>query len=82
MQEHTSSAEVPVVIVGAPAGNHLAVGQTKVAVPLLAESLLNQMSFLAPAVGFEKVNVQALPEVNLRVKHGAVDQSIVRAVVH
>lgn len=76
----TSKAAEPVVIVGAPAGNHLAVGHTTVAVPP-ALPFVSQSVIDWPDAGLEKVRVQALPEVSVRVKLVPVDQSTVRAVV-
>lgn len=76
----TSRAAVPVVITGAPAGNHLAVGHTTVAVPPAAP-LVSHRFIVCPEVGFENVSVQAFPEVKVKVNEFPVDQSTVLAVV-
>lgn len=68
------------VITGAPAGNHLAVGHTTVAVPP-DPPFVSQRLIVCPDVGFEKVSVQAFPEVSVNVKLFPVDQSTVLAVV-
>ena len=71
---------MPVVIVGAPAGNHFAVGHTTVAVPPEAPLVSHKVK-ACELLGLEKVSVHASPLVKVSVKQFPFAKFIVAAVV-